>query len=343
MSISFSSAKSRYIAVGLSALVMMTGLSPASIEAGLAKEKVPALTRASVTVKVDQTRTIRIKNIKKKQIKSLTVKSADKEIATVSRKAGVGFAIMGVNAYKSTKITAMLDLKKKIGGKNRYRFMLKVSVNPAGEGRMNIVTSSTPKTDEEREAAALAEKKYQAAAAAEPKVTAVLQKLEDEKAHLEGLEHRLKTVESLTRKILSDAHDMEVSLEEAANQVKDSLRYTFIIDEADYVAYTPKILDALKASGNKVTKFKNYWNDDTRAYQGINCNLQTRDGVIFELQFHTQISYDTKGEKTHMYYEIMRDENATPEERAEAREKHDALYALIPVPEGVRELIYEVE
>lgn len=49
-----------------------------------------------------------------------------------------------------------------------------------------------------------------------------------------------------------------------------------------------------------VTKFKNYWSDDTKSYQGINCNLESASGVVFEVQFHTPISFDTKNEKKHI-------------------------------------------
>ncbi len=202
------------------------------------------------------------------------------------------------------------------------------------------VVDQTVNLDEESRADILALNLYTRASAAEPAVTAVLKTLESDKVHLEGLDHRLKTVESLSRKIRSDAHDMEVSLEESAGNIRDSLRYTMIADDAEYTGVTKKTLDTLSAMGITVTKFKNYWTDDSRDYRGINVNLKTPEGVIFELQFHTPDSYDTKSEKTHKYYEIMRDENATAAERAEAAKKNDELFALVPVPEGAKELKY---
>ena len=194
--------------------------------------------------------------------------------------------------------------------------------------------------DEESRADSLARDKYKRAGEAEPYVTAVLKSLESDKAHLVGLDYRLKTVESLRRKILSDSHDMEVSLEEAAANINDSLRYTIVADDAEYADITKKTLDTLSAMGMTVFKFKNYWADDSRSYQGINVNLKTPEGVVFELQFHTPDSYDTKEDKTHTYYEIQRDENTTAEEKAEATRIMDELFALVPVPEGVRQLKY---
>ncbi len=68
--------------------------------------------------------------------------------------------------------------------------------------------------------------------------------------------------------------------------------------------------------------------------------LQSQEGVIFELQFNTPVSYYTKEEKTHPYYEIMRSETATEKEKAEASRLNDEAFAAVPVPEGVDKLSY---
>lgn len=195
-------------------------------------------------------------------------------------------------------------------------------------------------SDEQSEADKYAKQLYDAASKVEADVTAVLKSMENDKAHLEGLENRLKTIESTSRKILLNSHDMEISIPEAAKTITDSLRYTFVIEDPDYVETTRQITDTLIARGYKVNKFKNYWVNNNVVYQGINALFQTHEGVIFELQFHTPISYYTKGEKTHGYYEIIRSETATEEEKAQAQEKHDAAFAEIPVPEGVETLSY---
>ena len=62
--------------------------------------------------------------------------------------------------------------------------------------------------------------------------------------------------------------------------------------------------------------------------------------MIFELQFHTPSSFDTKEEKTHKYYEIIRSETASEAEKEEATKKQAELFALVPVPEGVESLEY---
>lgn len=136
---------------------------------------------------------------------------------------------------------------------------------------------------------------------------------------------------------------MEVTPQEAASTIHDAIRYTFVIDEDSYVTLTKKIIDELVTKGNTLTAFKNYWADDSRAYQGINTNFKDANGTVFELQFHTPESFDTKESKTHDLYEIIRDENSTAEEKAEATQKHDELFKLIPVPEGVRDLQYQLQ
>jgi hypothetical protein len=194
--------------------------------------------------------------------------------------------------------------------------------------------------DEQKEADKYAQMLYDAAKKAEPAVTAVLKSMESDNAHLEGLDFRLKTVESTSRKILSDAHDAEISIEESAKNIKDSLRYTFIIDDSDYVETSKKIMDTLIANGTTVINFKNFWTNTSNPYQGINIQLKDTSGVIFELQLHTPMSYDTKEHKAHQYYEIARSETATEEEKAAANKTMEDLFALIPVPEGVEKLSY---
>ncbi len=201
-------------------------------------------------------------------------------------------------------------------------------------------TAEQTNPDEQKEADKYAHMLYDAAKNAEPAITAILKSMESDKAHLEGLDFRLKTVESTSRKILLDSHDAEITIEEAAKNIKDSLRYTFIIDDSDYVEMSRKITDTLIANGNTVLNFKNFWINTTNLYQGINIQLQDKNGVIFELQLHTPTSYDTKEHKAHAYYEIVRSETATEEEKAEANKKMEEIFSLVPVPNGVETLTY---
>ena len=195
-------------------------------------------------------------------------------------------------------------------------------------------------SEEQKTAEKLADELLSAAAKTEPEITAALQSLESESAKLVGLEHRLKSKESLARKILSDAHDMEVSLEEAASGIGDVVRYTFCIDEDQYVPVTDKTLKYLSEKHISVIKFRNRWGGE--GYKGINMNLKTADGIIFELQFHTPASFEAK-ELEHANYEIVRSETATEEEKIAAEAYAKEIYAKVPVPEGAPDYVWKIE
>lgn len=173
----------------------------------------------------------------------------------------------------------------------------------------------------------------------EQKTTNYMKMLEGNDVKLEGLDYRLKSIESLTRKILSDSHAEGISLEEAAENISDSLRYTLIISEKNYTSVVEKSLEQLEENGYKINKIKNYWGDDL--YQGINASLTTPDGVKMELQFHTEDSYHTKETLNHKYYEIVRSESATTEEIGEAAEKMIYNQSLVKVPPNAENISKE--
>lgn len=195
-------------------------------------------------------------------------------------------------------------------------------------------------TSEQSIAKKLAEELIGTAVQIEPEVTAVLQSLESENARLVGLEHRIKSEESLARKILSEAHDMEVSPEEAASVIGDVLRYTFCIDEDQYIPTVDKILRTLNENHMPVIKFRNRWGNE--GYKGINTNLKAGNGMLFELQLHTPASFDAK-ELEHANYEIARSETATEEERIAAEKYAKEIYAKVPVPEGSPEYVWKIQ
>ena len=167
----------------------------------------------------------------------------------------------------------------------------------------SYVEASTQTLSEAEQAQRIAEELHQSAEKEEPAVTAFLKTMESDHAYLEGLEYRLKTVPSLSRKILLLANKYGETPEEAKSRIDDALRYTLIIEEPYYTAGVKETLDSIISKGYTLTEFDNYWANDERAYQGINSSLTCPGGMVFELQFHTPISYETKGRRP-MY--IMR-------------------------------------
>ena len=139
-------------------------------------------------------------------------------------------------------------------------------------------------------------------------------------------------IQVISKYMIIDKTDMEISLEEAALGIHDALRYTFCIDDAEYTASVNEIMRAIVDHGCAVYRFKNFWGNT--GYKGINAQLQMPDGQIFELQLHTQDSYDAKEVKTHALYEIVRSEEASEEERETAAAEMLAVFTQVVPPDG---------
>ena len=77
----------------------------------------------------------------------------------------------------------------------------------------------------------------------------MLQGLESDQAHLAGLEFRLKSQESLVRKLISNAEDMEVSIRETVPAIWDVIRYTMVVDDEMYTPVVKSIISALEEKG----------------------------------------------------------------------------------------------
>ncbi len=157
------------------------------------------------------------------------------------------------------------------------------------------------------EAAAKAESLLAKAREAEPALTRSIQgSAESQGGKMVGLEHRLKTPESLARKIEKDCEQLGLTAEEAGNGVRDAIRYTATFPPDKLVAGAQATLAKLKGDGCVVLKLKNTWLDASSSYKGVNVQLQGPNGQVFELQFHTPDSFRAKEVETHAIYEEMR-------------------------------------
>jgi hypothetical protein len=149
---------------------------------------------------------------------------------------------------------------------------------------------------------------------------------------LVGLEFRLKGRQRLSEKVTEAVEERGHSVEEAFGLVKDAIRYTFCYPEDRYSEGVLADCDRLKAEGFGRFDRKNSWNEDE--YKGINSRWRDPDsGQLFEVQFHTQASFEAKQE-THPAYERLR---ALPEDDAEVRQLRTyqrEVTAKIPIPPG---------
>jgi hypothetical protein len=166
-------------------------------------------------------------------------------------------------------------------------------------------------------AAQLARDLIRKATAAEPKGTDDLREIGistgtkvDGAFTLEGkkfstLDTRLKTVESIASRIRRDMKDGGLTADEAAEDIKDDLRYTFVISPSSYGNDIAAITQLLISKGYRPRRIKNFWML-TEGYAGINSSWQTPDGKWFEIQFHTQRTLETKEIRSHQLYEQLR-------------------------------------
>ena len=180
---------------------------------------------------------------------------------------------------------------------------------------------------------------YQIATSIEPVVTSDLKEVVGQNMRLAGLSHRIKSEESLRRKIFEESVDEQIDVREKAATIKDALRYTAVSAERDYASNVTRGIAALKAKGYSLVRATNYWGSGAE-YQGINTSFKTPGGQVFELQFHTQRSFYVKEKLNHSLYEKRRRLGATTKEKEVATRKMIANQATVRMPPGVSELAF---
>jgi hypothetical protein len=153
---------------------------------------------------------------------------------------------------------------------------------------------------------------------------------EDPERHLAGLENRLKGKDRLTEKVEFDVRKKGVSVDEAISNVKDAIRYTLVYPEQRYSDGLYRDCQRLESNGYELMERRNSWDKDQ--YKGINSRWQVPEhGQVFEVQFHTQASFDAK-ELTHSAYEKLRIGVPTPSEQQELEDFQKQVTAQVPVP-----------
>ena len=172
----------------------------------------------------------------------------------------------------------------------------------------------------------------------EKTVTPAMRRIEaaDPDRHLVGLEHRLKGRERIEEKVLHDVQKKGLSAEQAFADMKDAIRYTFEYAEDKYTAGVQADTRRLQSAGAECVDSRNTWNSEQ--YKGINSWWREGEsGQLFEIQFHTQASFDAKQE-THVAYERLR---TLPNDTAEVRELRAyqrEVNAKIPIPPGAPDI-----
>lgn len=156
-----------------------------------------------------------------------------------------------------------------------------------------------------------------------------------------SLHYRKKDLDSTSRKIQTYARDRGISYTEAADQISDSLRYTYMLAENEYAAGVIEAMEKFAEMGYRNGKFDVAW-VKRPDYKGINVNLVTPNGVRMELQFHTATSFDVKQNINHKLYEKFRKLSKGKQKGPEGQAIQAEMLAnaqAIPVPQYMDELV----
>jgi hypothetical protein len=122
-----------------------------------------------------------------------------------------------------------------------------------------------------------------------------------------------------------------------AGEIHDGIRYTYVLGFELYSSDVDKARQLLRAEGYESVAFKPSWAGDE--YKGI--NSQWRDpasGQFFEVQFHTQDSWEAK-QKTHAAYEKIESPETAAADRVKLREYQRDITAQVPVPPGALDFV----
>lgn len=167
----------------------------------------------------------------------------------------------------------------------------------------------------------------------EPVITEIMKGYEDDNCILAGLETKLKDPESISRKLIKESKKNNISVKEAIDKVTDSVRYSVVIDPSEYIDKSIAVLKDLIGKGYEIVKLSNTWDSDQ--YKGLNAIFKTKNGTLFEVQFHTPDSYTIKNCDTHLFYEVIRNDFTSEHDKALGRELQSILNDTIDVPKGV--------
>lgn len=174
----------------------------------------------------------------------------------------------------------------------------------------------------------------------EPEITKFLKDVSNsENSELFGLDYRIKTKESLIRKIISDSKEKAIPIKETTNQINDILRYTMINDYESFTYKYFKVIEKMKEKGYNIIRVKNTFVDGV-TYKGINTLVQTKSGDIFELQFHTPESIKVKEDDLHKIYEKQRllNKNKDKKKWDSLTEEMIQISNTIPIPKNVERI-----
>jgi hypothetical protein len=123
---------------------------------------------------------------------------------------------------------------------------------------------------------------------------------------------------------------------ELASNIHDGVRYTFVFDFESYTESVGVGQERLANAGYDQIETKPGWDGDE--YKGVNSRWrEPSTGVMFEVQFHTQESWNAK-QKTHEAYEKIHALDTPVEDVERLRAYQREVTAKVRMPSGALEI-----
>lgn len=156
-------------------------------------------------------------------------------------------------------------------------------------------------------ASTLSKEIYSKAKSEEPQIRKDLSEaFRNSGASFYGLEHSLKTKDSIKRKIETDSQEKGISIAEAAQGLKDAVRYTALSDDDNFVNAYNTIKKTLQDKGYEEVRCRNYFDEYRKGnvkHKSVQSVFKSPSDYIFELQFQTPSSQNAKDKKVPIYEE----------------------------------------
>jgi hypothetical protein len=135
--------------------------------------------------------------------------------------------------------------------------------------------------------------------------------------------------EKLAETIVSNP---DKSPEELASEIHDGVRYTFVFSVEQYSEGLWDVHSKAEERGCELEVRRNSWTKEE--YKGVNTRwLDPTSGQRFEVQFHTETSWDTK-QQTHYAYKLISDPRTSPSEVQRLREYQKVVSSRVEIPPG---------
>lgn len=174
---------------------------------------------------------------------------------------------------------------------------------------------------------------------AEPEMTRDIVTSLPQGVRAHGLEFRVKSPQSLARKIRTRTESRAasgLSADQHADRLTDVVRYTAVCQDPDKLTSTAQTtLATLQEQGWEVVEAEHSYVAGS-PYKGLH-TLARKGSITAELQFHTEASQAVK-DKYHVEYEVSRDPKTPLDQRLQADETMRKAWDAVPTPNGLTAL-----